>query len=80
MQQFEQLTGVRLDHFVVVNFEGFKDMVDAVGGVEMCIPQPISDPAHGINIEAGTASSRAPRRSTTSAPATPSATAPTPAG
>ncbi|GAB6987892.1 LCP family protein [Nocardioides pyridinolyticus] len=54
MQQFEQLTGVRLDHFVVVNFEGFKDMVDAVGGVEMCIPQPISDPAHGINIEAGT--------------------------
>src|SRR3954447_10609230 len=27
MQQFEQLTGVRLDHFVVVNFEGFKGMV-----------------------------------------------------
>jgi LCP family protein required for cell wall assembly len=54
MQQFEQLTGVRLDHFVVVNFEGFKDMVDAVGGVEMCIPEPIEDPAHGINIEAGT--------------------------
>ncbi|GAB3201203.1 LCP family protein [Nocardioides hungaricus] len=54
MQQFEQLTGVRLDHFVVVNFEGFKDMVDAVGGVEMCIPQPIDDPSHGINIEAGT--------------------------
>ena len=54
MQQFEQLTGVRLDHFVVVNFEGFKGMVDAVGRVEMCIPEPISDPAHGINIEAGT--------------------------
>ena len=54
MQQFEQLTGVRLDHFVVVNFEGFKGMVDAVGGVEMCIPEPIYDPAHGINIEAGT--------------------------
>lgn len=54
MQQFEQLTGVHLDHFVVVNFEGFKDMVDAVGGVEMCIPEPIEDPAHGINIEAGT--------------------------
>lgn len=54
MQQFEQLTGVRLDHFVVVNFEGFRGMVDAIGGVEMCIPEPISDPAHGINIEAGT--------------------------
>lgn len=54
MQQFEQLTGVRLDHFVVVNFEGFKDMVDAVGGVEMCIPEPIVDHEHGIDIEAGT--------------------------
>lgn len=54
MQQFEQLTGVRLDHFVVVDFEGFRGMVDAIGGVEMCIPEPISDPAHGINIEAGT--------------------------
>lgn len=54
MQQFEQLTGVRLDHFVVVDFFGFRDMVDAVGGVEMCIPEPIYDPEHGINIEAGT--------------------------
>ncbi|MGB0100926.1 MAG: LCP family protein [Nocardioides sp.] len=54
MQQFEQLTGVRLDHFVVVDFVGFRDMVDAIGGVEMCIPEPIEDPAHGINIEAGT--------------------------
>ena len=54
MQQFEQLTGVRLDHFVVVDFEGFRGMVDAIGGVEMCIPEPIDDPAHGINIEAGT--------------------------
>jgi LCP family protein required for cell wall assembly len=54
IQQFEQLTGVRLDHFVVVNFEGFRGMVDAIGGVEVCIPEPIVDPAHGINIEAGT--------------------------
>ena len=54
MRQFEQLSGVRLDHFVVVNFEGFRDMVDAIGGVEVCIPEDIVDPAHGINIEAGT--------------------------
>jgi LCP family protein required for cell wall assembly len=54
MQQFEQLTGIRLDHFVVVDFEGFRGMVDAIGGVEMCIPEPIVDPSHGINIEAGT--------------------------
>jgi LCP family protein required for cell wall assembly len=54
IQQFEQLSGVRLDHFVVVDFEGFQGMVDAIGGVEVCIPEPIVDPAHGINIEAGT--------------------------
>jgi len=54
MRQFEQLSGIRLDHFVVVNFEGFKDMVDAIGGVEVCIPEAIVDPSHGINLPAGT--------------------------
>ena len=54
MQQFEQITGVRLDHYVVLDFAGFQDMVDAIDGVEVCIPEDISDPAHGINIPAGT--------------------------
>lgn len=54
MRQFEQLTGIRLDHYVVVNFQGFKGMVDAIGGVEVCIPEPIVDPSHGINLPAGT--------------------------
>ena len=54
MQQFEQLTGVRLDNYVVLDFNGFQDMVDAIGGVEVCIPQAIEDPAHGIDIPAGT--------------------------
>ncbi len=54
IQQFEQITGVYVDHYVVVDFAGFEDMVDAIGGVEVCIPEDISDPAHGINIPAGT--------------------------
>jgi LCP family protein required for cell wall assembly len=54
IQQFEQITGVYIDHYVVVDFAGFEDMVDAIGGVEVCIPEDISDPAHGINIPAGT--------------------------
>jgi LCP family protein required for cell wall assembly len=54
MRQLEQLTGLRLDHYVVVDFEGFRDMVDAIGGVEVCIPEDIVDPTHGINIPAGT--------------------------
>ena len=54
IRQFEQLSGVRLDHFVVVDFEGFRDMVDAIGGVEVCIPETIDDREHGIFLEAGT--------------------------
>ncbi|WP_028643236.1 LCP family protein [Nocardioides sp. URHA0020] len=54
IQQFEQVSGIRLDHFVVVDFEGFRGMVDAIGGVEVCIPEDIDDPAHAIHISAGT--------------------------
>lgn len=54
IRQFEELTGVYVDHYVVVNFAGFKDMVNAIDGVEVCIPEDINDPAHGINIDAGT--------------------------
>jgi LCP family protein required for cell wall assembly len=54
IQQFEQLTGILLDHYVTVDFNGFQDMVDAVGGVEVCIPETIDDRSHGIYLEAGT--------------------------
>jgi LCP family protein required for cell wall assembly len=54
IQQFEQITNVRIDHFVVVDFAGFENMVDAIDGVKVCIPEDIYDPAHGINIPAGT--------------------------
>ncbi|WP_224766191.1 LCP family protein [Nocardioides campestrisoli] len=45
--------GIRLDDFVIIDFAGFKDMVDAVDGVPVCIPEDIDDPAHDIFIEAG---------------------------
>lgn len=54
ISQFEHETGIKIDHYIVVNFEGFKGMVDAVGGVEVCIPETIDDRAHGIYLEAGT--------------------------
>ena len=54
IEQVEQLTGIRVDHFVVVDFEGFKSMVDAIGGVKVCIPQTWDDRAHGIYLPAGT--------------------------
>ena len=51
--QFEETTKIYVDHYVVVNFEGFKKMVDAVGGVDVCIPEDWIDPSKGINLKAG---------------------------
>ncbi|MFF1381421.1 LCP family protein [Streptomyces sp. NPDC058308] len=39
----ETLTRIRVDHHMVVDFAGFKDMVDAVDGVQVCIKTPIDD-------------------------------------
>lgn len=49
----EQVTGVHLDHFLMLDFSGFIDMVDALGGVEMCIPEAIDDPKAHLELEAG---------------------------
>ncbi|MBO1750967.1 LCP family protein [Actinotalea sp. BY-33] len=50
----EQNTGVRIDEFVVVDMAGFIDMVDALGGVPICLPEPINSPkANNLVLEAG---------------------------
>lgn len=54
IQQFEQSSGVRIDNYLVIDFNGFKNMVNALDGVEVCIPEDIYDPEHQINLEAGT--------------------------
>ncbi|MBM7854769.1 LCP family protein required for cell wall assembly [Desulfohalotomaculum tongense] len=47
-----QLLGVSIDHYVVVNFAGFKEVVDAVGGVDMYVEQNMNyyDQADGTHI------------------------------
>lgn len=49
----ESLTGIHIDHFVEVDFAGFKRMVDALGGVEVCLPEPVHDIKSGLNLSAG---------------------------
>ena len=39
----EQLTRIRVDHFAVIDFAGFQQMVDAAGGIDITIPQSTSD-------------------------------------
>ncbi len=38
------LTGIRASHFVMVDFNGFKDLVDAIGGVYINVPTRVFDP------------------------------------
>lgn len=54
IQTVESLTDVRIHHAVLVDFSGFVDMVDAVDGVEVCIPKDVDDPRHNIFLAAGT--------------------------
>ena len=37
----EDLTGIDVNHYVKVNIVGFRDLVQAIGGVEVCVPEPI---------------------------------------
>jgi LCP family protein required for cell wall assembly len=49
----EQVTHIHIDHFVEVNFLGFKSIVNDVGGVPVCLPYAIRDPASRLNLPAG---------------------------
>lgn len=37
--QIEDLLGIKIDHYVKINLEGFRKVVDAVGGVDVDVPQ-----------------------------------------
>lgn len=49
----EKLSGVHVDHFVEVDFDGFASMVDALDGVEVCLPEPLQDSYAKLDLPAG---------------------------
>jgi LCP family protein required for cell wall assembly len=49
----EGATGLHIDHYVEIGFLGIVSVVDAVGGVEMCVPEAIKDPKAALDIKAG---------------------------
>ncbi|MCX4676795.1 LCP family protein [Streptomyces sp. NBC_01433] len=53
IRTIERMTGIRVDHHMVVDFNGFKDMVDAVNGVEICLKEPINDADAHLKLPAG---------------------------
>lgn len=48
-----RLSGIHAHHHIRVTFGGFRDVVDAVGGVELCLDEPIADRDAGIDLPAG---------------------------
>jgi LCP family protein required for cell wall assembly len=52
-QTVQNATGLRIDHYMEIGFAGLVNVVNAVGGVRICLPGPIQDPASGLNLKAG---------------------------
>jgi len=49
----ERNTGLHIDHYMEVGFAGIRNLTDAVGGVDMCIPRHYVDKNSGLNIDKG---------------------------
>jgi LCP family protein required for cell wall assembly len=49
----EQVTGVRIDHFIGIGMLGFVKVIDDLGGVNVCVPYNVNDPVSGLNLKAG---------------------------
>jgi len=47
-------TGLKIDHYIEVGFAGVVKMVDALGGVDVCVPTAVSDRRSGLDLPAGT--------------------------
>jgi len=53
VRTIQDLTGIPIDHYVQVDFAGFIDAVDAVGGVTFYVEEPITDRFAGLDVDAG---------------------------
>ncbi|MGC4947626.1 LCP family protein [Streptomyces sp. DT224] len=53
MKTVEELTGVKIDHFMMVDFNAVKTLSTAVGGVNICLDHAINDPKSHLNLPAG---------------------------
>lgn len=51
VETVKQLTGLEINRYVIVNIAGFRDLVDSIGGVDICITEPIPfDPNTGLEV------------------------------
>ena len=53
VQTVEQATGLTINDYVEINFLGFVKVIDALGGVNICLPYAVDDPNSGLHMSAG---------------------------
>lgn len=53
IKTLESLTKIRIDHYIKVDFTGFKNIVNALGGIEICLPVAVNDRKAKLNLPAG---------------------------
>jgi LCP family protein required for cell wall assembly len=53
IQTIEEMTELKIDHYIEINFAGFARIVDSIGGVEICTKKNINDPKSHLVLEAG---------------------------
>lgn len=53
VETLTELTGLAIDHVVIVDFEGFVDVIDELGGVSMMLDEPLRDRGSHLDLPAG---------------------------
>jgi LCP family protein required for cell wall assembly len=48
VETVENLTGVRIDHLAVIDWEGYRSLIDSVGGVDIRVPRTVEDPHNDV--------------------------------
>lgn len=51
--QVGRFTGIEVDHFAIFDFEGFSNIIDAAGGVTICVDYPVRDKKSHLDLPAG---------------------------
>lgn len=60
VRTIEDYSGIHVDHYVQVNIDGFLELVEVVGGVQVCLEKPLVDPYAGANLPPGCRPLRGP--------------------
>ena len=53
VQTVQDVTGLRIDHYMAIGYTGLVSVVNDIGGVRVCLPGPIKDSNAGLNLKAG---------------------------